>query len=117
MRRLRKRNPFDPAHAARPDIFRGREDEIGDVAEALSAASYGDPVEHILVTGERGIGKTSLLEICARIAQDDMPGTRTGFDFLVVSISLTGVTDLFQITQRVASATPMVGIDGPRPKP
>ncbi|QEW22594.1 orc1/cdc6 family replication initiation protein [Marinibacterium anthonyi] len=104
MRRLRRRNPFDPAHAARPDIFRGREDEIGDVAEALSAASYGDPVEHILVTGERGIGKTSLLEICARIAQDDMPGTRTGFDFLVVSISLTGVTDMFQITQRVASA-------------
>lgn len=83
-------------------MFYGRTPEITAVARALSAAYYADPVTHILLTGERGIGKTSLLNYCERMARDDIPGERTDFDFLVVSVSLADLSDIFEITQRVA---------------
>lgn len=72
------------------------------MAQSLSAAYHGDPVKHILLMGERGIGKSSLLQFCELMAADDLPGETTDFDFLVVSVSLAGVSDMFEITRRVA---------------
>ncbi|MEO0939348.1 MAG: AAA family ATPase [Pseudomonadota bacterium] len=102
MKLVRFRNPFGPSDAADPALFSGRVAEMTAIARMLSAAYHSDPAQHLLVLGERGIGKTSLLRQCERMATDDLPGERTDFDFLVVSITLTGVTDMFDITQRTA---------------
>lgn len=64
---LLKLNPFSPNDPATKDSFVGRKNELDIISNALYRTYNGKP-EHILIKGERGIGKTSLAIISENIA-------------------------------------------------
>ncbi len=61
-------NPFKPTAGKMPPILIGREDVIADFSEGL-ANGAGAPGRLMLVSGQRGFGKTVLLTELARIAE------------------------------------------------
>ena len=52
-------NPFTPHQPIDPEYFGGRIEEVQKIGSALNQTRHGK-TQHILLTGERGIGKTSL---------------------------------------------------------
>jgi hypothetical protein len=61
-------NPFKPTAGKMPPILIGREDVIADFSEGL-ANGAGAPGRLMLISGQRGFGKTVLLTELARIAE------------------------------------------------
>jgi hypothetical protein len=61
-------NPFRPNSPVSPGMFVGRLDELGALEQSLVQTRAGQP-KHFMVTGERGIGKTSLLNYLRWVAQ------------------------------------------------
>jgi len=55
-----KINPFKPNSPVNPGMFVGRIKEVETLERALLQTRVGSP-NHFMITGERGIGKTSLL--------------------------------------------------------
>jgi Cdc6-like AAA superfamily ATPase len=66
-----KFNPFVPNGIAFPVMFTGRHDEICAIEQALFQAKNSNP-QHILISGERGIGKSSLLYYADLIANGEI---------------------------------------------
>lgn len=62
-------NPFNPTQPARPDFFVGREPEILEFEKILVQTINGSPM-NLVVTGNRGVGKTSLLVKFEQIAKE-----------------------------------------------
>jgi len=62
-------NPFTPQSGWQPRIFGGRQEEISLFKEKLDKSQNSKP-EHIVVLGEWGIGKTSLLRCFKNLAQE-----------------------------------------------
>ncbi|MCW2932125.1 MAG: putative DNA-binding protein [Actinomycetia bacterium] len=55
------RHAFSPsAPIKRRDLFAGRTQQLMSVSEALA-----EPGQHVVIYGERGVGKTSLATVCA----------------------------------------------------
>jgi hypothetical protein len=86
-----KYNPFTPGkRLTRPDLFAGRTAQLEEGVKLLGRATHGN-VLHGLITGDRGIGKSSLAsqvegiargdESASELASDLLDGTR--FNFLV----------------------------------
>jgi hypothetical protein len=73
-------NPFNPNQPIDPDYFEGRMDEIKRAIGALVQTRNGK-TQHILVTGERGIGKTSLALYTRYMAREPNKVLRTDFHF------------------------------------
>lgn len=95
MARVLKRNPFTPnAPIDDPARFSGRDAELDAVIDALYETANDNPV-HLAITGARGIGKTSVLHMAARVAEGDRTlidriGINTGtFRFKMVPIIRT----------------------------
>ena len=64
--RFRLRDAFTPSHPiVQPEMFAGRSKVLQTLIRAIE-----DQRLHVIMYGERGIGKTSLLHILARLAQD-----------------------------------------------
>jgi len=62
-------DPFFPDRPAdSPDLFAGRLDEVNELLQYLFNTANQRP-KHILITGDRGIGKSSMLRQTQRIAQ------------------------------------------------
>lgn len=61
-------NPFKPTAGKTPPILMGREQDIADFFEGLTGGA-GAPGRLMLVTGQRGFGKTVLLTEFARVAR------------------------------------------------
>lgn len=85
-----KFNPFVPNGIAFPGMFTGRIDEIEAVEQALFQTKNDNP-HHLLIAGERGIGKSSLLNYADLIAKGDISDEDLSFNFLTVSTDLAGV--------------------------
>ncbi len=62
-------NPFNPQQPARPDFFVGREPEIITFEKFLIQTIHNSPM-NLSVTGNRGMGKTSLLMKFEQIAKE-----------------------------------------------
>lgn len=62
-------NPFNPAQPARPDFFVGREPEITEFEKVLVQTAHGSPM-NLAITGNRGMGKTSLLVKLEQLAKE-----------------------------------------------
>lgn len=60
-------NPFEPNRPALPDQFVGREKEVAELETALVHLKQGCP-RNFLITGFRGVGKTSFLDWIRRRA-------------------------------------------------
>lgn len=73
-------NPFTPNSPIDPEYFAGRMDEVVKVQAALNQTRHGK-TQHILITGERGIGKTSLGLFARHIAQKPNAILNTDFRF------------------------------------
>ncbi len=61
-------NPFNPQQPARPDFFVGREPELQEFEKFLNQTIHSSCM-NMSITGNRGMGKTSLLIKCEEIAR------------------------------------------------
>lgn len=84
---MNKINPFSPNSPVHRDMFAGRDAEINAIDKGLSQANYGNPT-HLLLLGERGIGKTSLLNVGSMFAKGDFTWADKKHNFLVARIIL-----------------------------
>jgi hypothetical protein len=99
-----KYNPFRPDKMVPPGMFAGRLDEIEYILGCLRQARMGNP-KHFLVSGERGIGKSSLVlytQYCARGLLNVSAGY--DFNFTVLNVSLRNDDNFIAIIDRVAKA-------------
>lgn len=60
-------NPFTPSFGGKPQYFFGRNSELSLIGEALS--NELSPHRALFITGNRGCGKTALLEQASRMAE------------------------------------------------
>lgn len=93
-----KFNPFKPNSPVYSGMFAGRSSEIQDINNALFQTKNGNP-NHIMIIGERGIGKTSLLLLTKNFANGEVVIDRKDkkHNFLTVQINLNNkmsVSDL-----------------------
>ncbi len=93
-------NPFVPHGIAYQGMFIGREEEISTIQQALFQTANDNP-QHLLISGERGIGKTSLLNVSDFVARGDIR-IEADFNFLTVSSDLAGVNDQVGIVRQIA---------------
>jgi hypothetical protein len=75
-------NPFTPNRPIDPEYFAGRIEEVRKVLKALTQTRHSK-TQQILLTGERGIGKTSLAHYARYLASDPNPTLKTDFQFAV----------------------------------
>jgi len=73
-------NPFTPNQPIDPQYFAGRLEEVIKVQAALNQTRHGK-TQHILLTGERGIGKTSLAMYTRYMALEPNQILETDFRF------------------------------------
>lgn len=98
-----KYNPFRPGNIVTPGMFAGRAKELQALERILFQAKHGNP-QHFLITGERGIGKSSLLFHLQQTAAGTLLATDgTKFSFLTVPVELDS-TDEFEAVVRKVGA-------------
>lgn len=96
-----KYNPFMPGSIVSPGMFSGRVDCINSVEKAIFQTRNGNPT-HFIVTGERGIGKSSLFFAIHKIADGTIPGfNNEPFNFIVLSIELDPSTTFLDIVLKI----------------
>lgn len=96
-----KFNPFVPNGIAFPGMFIGRLEEIETIEQSLFQTKNKNP-QHLLISGERGIGKSSLLNYADLIAQGDIAVEGQSFNFLTISTDLAGVHHQGAIVRQIA---------------
>ncbi len=85
----RKINPFKPNSPVPIGMFAGRVDELLLLEGGLHQTRHGEPA-NFLMTGERGIGKSSLLLFIGSVASGALDGIEHGkFDFAVVNVPIS----------------------------
>jgi hypothetical protein len=62
-------NPFQPDQPVRPTLFTGRKAELALIRDSFVDALRGH-ASHVLIVGERGMGKTSLAHYMRELATD-----------------------------------------------
>jgi hypothetical protein len=67
--RARRKNPFSPTAPIPPEYFGGRSQELMIILRALNQTGH-DSQQNILITGERGIGKSSLAHWARHVAEN-----------------------------------------------
>ena len=65
-----KYNPFNPQQPAKPHFFVGRNDEVKCFQNFLGQTIHNSPM-NMSITGDRGMGKTSILNKFEEIAQNE----------------------------------------------
>jgi Cdc6-like AAA superfamily ATPase len=97
-----KFNPYRPDKVATPGIFAGRYSEIQFIDGCLRQTKFGNP-KHFLITGERGIGKSSLVLLEQAVASGQIPAlTGNQYNFLVINIALRREDTFLSIIDRIA---------------
>ena len=84
-------NPFQPNSPVAPGMFAGRITHLKSLEEALRQ-TRGDRPKHFMLSGERGIGKTSLLQYFKWMAQGQFPVEANPMNFLVVELDIEVVS-------------------------
>lgn len=96
-------NPFKPNHPINPAMFTGRASELNKIHVLLGRLKTGNPA-NILILGERGIGKTSLLIFTNALAKGLVTwGDLEPYNYLSIQFNLNeNITqlDLIQKIQR-----------------
>ena len=78
-------NPFQPNSPVAPGMFAGRVAHLVSLEEAL-LQTCADRPKHFMLTGERGIGKTSLLQYFKSMASGEVDLDSGPMNFLVVEL-------------------------------
>ena len=82
-------NPFQPGHPVPPGIFAGRLQQLNEISTCIYQTAVFNP-QNVLITGERGIGKTSIAMVTKAIAEKKITWKK-GFlekPFVVVNVSI-----------------------------
>ena len=96
-------NPFRPGSPVNPGMFVGRIPEVEALERVLLQTQWGSP-SHFMITGERGIGKTSLLLYLRFVATGQIPVNGRNLNFLVVDADVDQSTSRLGLVQRVELA-------------
>src|SRR5687768_8833618 len=89
---MSKINPFRPNSPIHPGMFVGRVKELQRLESALVQTKAGSP-SNFMITGERGIGKSSLLNYIKHVAEGAHTGIEdTRVSFLVIDTDIDGNT-------------------------
>ncbi|MBN1804230.1 MAG: AAA family ATPase [Sedimentisphaerales bacterium] len=100
---MRKINPFRPGSPVVPGMFVGRLEEVERIEDCLFQ-TRADRSSHFMLTGERGIGKTSLLLYVRYIATRQIDVEGEWFNFLVADIDISASTSQLDLIKRVELA-------------
>jgi hypothetical protein len=100
-------NPFTPQSGWEPKIFGGRDEEL-DMFKSNLEYALSEKVSHLVVLGDWGIGKTSLLKQFRRVSQE------RGFPAAFCSISKfnnknTALDDMHFIAEEMLMGFPKAG--------
>lgn len=96
-----KINPFKPNSPVPPDLFAGRTAEILELEKGLVQTKSGQSTNY-LITGERGIGKTSLMMFLKHVSCGSVESIQYGsFNFLTVSTVLSDRTDIVSLIKLI----------------
>jgi len=98
---MKKINPFKPNSPVSTGMFAGRLKEIQLLGQSLYQTKCGNP-NNILVTGERGIGKSSLMMILKDFASGARETLEHGkFEFLTINGMVSDTTDLVTLIKLI----------------
>lgn len=95
-----KINPFKPNSPVNPGMFVGRIGEVEILERALLQTRIGSPT-HFMITGERGIGKTSLLLYLNYLSTGKITLNGDKFNFLVLNLDIDANTTQWGIVERI----------------
>jgi hypothetical protein len=94
-------SPFRPNYPIQPELFVGRAVEIQRLVKNLRQTAGGNPA-NFLVTGERGIGKSSLLNYVTALAEDRVTQPdEAPFHFLVVGTDVNPNTTPLALAEKI----------------
>jgi len=95
-----RNNPFKPTKPSSGSNFAGRISEISRIRTVLDETKNGNPT-NLLVVGERGIGKTSLLLVSKDLATGEINLSEDPFDFLTIFITLDKHTSISELALKI----------------
>lgn len=95
-----KFNPFKPASPVYTGMFAGRSKELGRIDQILYQTKHGNPT-HILITGERGIGKSSLMLVTNYFSEGKLEWKDDKYNFLTVQVTINKGTGLIDFADRI----------------
>ena len=96
----KKFNPFRPNNPVFTGMFAGRINEIERLDTLLFQTKESNP-SHILIQGERGIGKTSLLIFAKYFAKGTLTWEEDKYNFLPIQIGLRPNTTLIDLAKKI----------------
>ena len=95
-----KINPFEPFAPVNPGSFVGRLVDLHRLMSALVQTSAGKPV-NFMITGERGIGKTSLLNYLKHAAEGRILIEGTKLSFVVIDTDVDESTTSLGLISKI----------------
>lgn len=98
----KKFNPFTPNSPVYTGMFAGRVKELERIDTLLFQTKNGNP-SHILILGERGIGKTSLLLVTSHFGKGTLTWEQDKYNFLTVHLQLQPTTKLIDLAKRLST--------------
>jgi Cdc6-like AAA superfamily ATPase len=97
---MAKINPFRPNSPVNPGMFVGRLNESDKLENHLLQTMAGRPV-NFLLTGERGIGKTSLLIYLKAIATGAIAVQERNLSFLVIETDVDEIVNQLALVRKI----------------
>jgi len=95
-----KINPFSPNAPANAGMFVGRTDELDRLEACLVQTAAGQPA-NFMITGERGIGKTSLLNYLKHVAEGRIDVDGATMHFLVIDTDIDPSTTQLTLLRKI----------------
>lgn len=92
-------NPFIPGRIAVADLFAGRQDALKRLTGLIRQVPYS--ISNFAIVGERGIGKSSLLEQVKIDAENGLAGDPGEIRFLTMSVALDQQDDFASIIGKI----------------
>lgn len=89
----KERSPFSPGKPVPAEFFVGREEQVKLLARAVQQASVGNS-QYVFITGERGIGKSSLASLVREVAEKE-------YAFVGAQAQLGGAESLGEVCRRL----------------
>lgn len=95
--------PFSPNSPVHAQMFAGRAGEIKRIQEILFQTKTGNPT-HIMIVGERGIGKSSLMLVADYFADQNDPSDPDKYDFLTIQTNISSDLTLPGLASRISTS-------------
>lgn len=95
-------NPFKPHNPVSATMFAGRVNEVNAFEKALHQTKNRNPI-NFLITGDRGIGKSSLLVLYRSLARGDIKTAYGKLNFVIVNAVISPRTNLLTLIKIIDS--------------